>query len=283
MARDLDLSLVRSFVAVAEHGSMTAAANRLRLTQGAVSQQMRRLETLLGCALLLRGPRHLELTTSGRQLLVRGKQLLRVHDDLLDEMQARALQGNLRVGVPYDLAGTLLVPALRAFGNAHPAIDMSLVCATSPALEDAVREGQVDIALVEDVAELHGKDVLRIEPLVWVAARGVDVYRRRPLPLSMVDESCAFRPHAFEALAKHGIAWRTVFESGNIEATAATVRSGLAVTMWLSSTVPADLEILSGSVGLPPLPAFAVHLRLPETPCKAALAFAALAREALRS
>jgi DNA-binding transcriptional LysR family regulator len=100
------------------------------------------------------------------------------------------------------------------------------------------------------------------------------------LPLSMVDERCAFRPVVLGALADEGIAWRTVFESGNIEATAATVRAGLAITTWLASTVPADLETLAPhAAGLPALPPFAICLRLPATVQPAALEFARCVRE----
>jgi DNA-binding transcriptional LysR family regulator len=67
------------------------------------------------------------------------------------------------------------------------------------------------------------------------------------------------------ALAKEGIAWRTVFENGSFDATASTVRVGLAVTAWLASTVPDDLEVLSALAGLPALPTFAICLRLPAT------------------
>lgn len=84
------------------------------------------------------------------------------------------------------------------------------------------------------------------------------------------------------ALADHGIAWRTVFETGNIDATAATVRAGLAVTAWLVSTVPADLEVLSPqTAGLPSLPPFTICLRLPKSVQPAALEFAGCVRESL--
>ena len=86
---------------------------------------------------------------------------------------------------------------------------------------------------------------------------------KRPLPVSIVADTCAFRPAVLAALGEHGLDWRTVFENGNIDATTATVRSDLAVTTWLASTVPADLDILSDS-GLPALPNFSVNLYLPK-------------------
>lgn len=281
MPRNLDLDLIRTFVTVADSGSMTVAANLLHRTQGAVSQQIKRLEDGLACQLFVRKARKLELSRQGEQFLAKARQMLRLNDEIWADMSAQSLQGMLRVGVPYDLV-TPLAPAMKAFAEAHPHVELSLVCAASPELDEAVTDGRVDVSLIEYVASEAEGEVIRIEPLVWVASRGGDAWQKRPLPLSMVDERCAFRPVVLGALAGEGIPWRTVFESGNIEATAATVRAGLAITAWLVSTVPSDLEIIQPqAVGLPALPPFAVCLRLPATAQPAALEFARCVRESM--
>ncbi|MBB5407640.1 MULTISPECIES: LysR substrate-binding domain-containing protein [unclassified Paraburkholderia] len=283
MSRNLDLDLIRTFVAVADSGSMTVAANLLHMTQGAVSQQVKRLEDVLDCLLFVRKTRRLELSHQGEQFLVKARKLLRLNDEIWADMTGQPLRGALRVGVPYDLV-TRLAPAMKAFADAHPHVEISLVCAASPELSEAVNSGRVDVSLVEYVASEAEGEVVCIEPLVWVKGRGSDAWQKRPLPLSMVDDRCAFRPVVLGALADEGIAWRTVFESGNIEATAATVRAGLAITAWLASTVPADLETLTPRVtGLPALPAFAICLRLPATVQPAAQEFARHVRESMSS
>ncbi|MGF6367808.1 DNA-binding transcriptional LysR family regulator [Paraburkholderia sp. RAU6.4a] len=283
MSRNLDLDLIRTFVAVADSGSMTVAANLLHMTQGAVSQQVKRLEDVLDCLLFVRKTRRLELSHQGEQFLVKARKLLRLNDEIWADMTGQPLRGALRVGVPYDLV-TRLAPAMKAFAEAHPHVEISLVCAASPELSEAVNSGRVDVSLVEYVASEAEGEVVCIEPLVWVKGRGSDAWQKRPLPLSMVDDRCAFRPVVLGALADEGIAWRTVFESGNIEATAATVRAGLAITAWLASTVPADLETLTPRVtGLPALPAFAICLRLPATVQPAAQEFARHVRESMSS
>jgi len=281
MNRNLDLDLIRTFVTVADSGSMTVAANLLHMTQGAVSQQVRRLEDALDCPLFLRKTRKLELTRHGEQFVVKARKLLQLNDEIWADMSGRLLRGSLRVGVPYDLV-TPVAPVMKAFAQAYPEVEMSLVCASSSELGDAVNSGHVDLALIESVASEADDEVVRIEPLVWVAASSGDAWRKRPLPLSMVDERCAFRPVVLGALADEGIAWRTVFESGSIEATAATVRAGLAVTAWLASTVPADLETLAPhAAGLPALPPFAICLRLPAAVAPAAQEFARYVRESM--
>ncbi|NUX56257.1 LysR family transcriptional regulator [Paraburkholderia sp. JPY418] len=275
--------MIRTFVAVADSGSMTVAANLLHMTQGAVSQQIKRLEDALDCLLFVRKTRRLELSRQGEQFLVKARKLLQLNDEIWADMTAQPLRGALRVGVPPDLV-TRLAPAMKAFADAHPHVEIALMCAASPELSEAVNSGRVDVSLVEYVASEAEGEVVCIEPLVWVKGRGSEVWQKRPLPLSMVDERCAFRSVVLGALAHEGIAWRTVFESGNIEATAATVRAGLAVTSWLASTVPADLETLTPRAsGLPALPPFAICLRLPATVQPAAQEFARHVRESMSS
>lgn len=262
MTRNLDLALLRAFVAVAETGSMTAAANALNLTQGAVSQQIRRLEDLLGMTLFDRG-RALAQTRAGERLLGDARRLIALNDQILREMAGEVCTGRVRLGVPWDLVGTRLPAILKAYAQAWPEVEISLHCAASPELAHALAAREVDLALIEYAADQATGECLAVEPLVWAGARGGHAYRRRPLPLSMVSDRCVFRSVLFGALEQRGIPWRTVFEDGSIEATSATVRTDLAVTAWLASTVPPDLEILDSASGLPALPAFAITLHVP--------------------
>lgn len=263
MARNLDIGLVRTFVAAAEKASMTAAANALHLTQGAVSQQVKRLEEALGCSLFERDRRGLRLTPPGERLFGRARKLLSLNDEIWAEMTTDAVEGRVRLGVPYDLVGTRLAPALKAYADAFPRVEVSLICASSPGLGEALATGRVDLAVVEEPVGPSAGECLSVERLVWVGARAGTAHLKRPLPISMVADTCAFRPAVLAALGEHGVAWRTVFENGGIEATAATVRADLAVTAWLASTVPPELEVSPAGSGLPDLPNFAINLYLP--------------------
>ncbi|SMF60392.1 transcriptional regulator, LysR family [Tistlia consotensis] len=263
MRRNLDTALLRSFVSVAELGSMTGAARALNLTQGAVSQQVRRLEEALGCGLFERRRGGLRLTADGERLLGRAQRLLLLNDEIWSEMAAERFVGPLRIGVPYDLVGSFLAPAIKSFAEACPGVEVSLSCDASPELARQLEAGALDLAVVEEPLGGGAGERLRVDRLVWVGARAGSAYLKRPLPVSLVADSCAFRPFVLEALRRDGRAWRSVFEQGNIEATATTVRTDLAVTAWLAFTVPADLEILGPDSGLPALPDFSVNLRLP--------------------
>ncbi|BCG93419.1 LysR family transcriptional regulator [Mesorhizobium sp. 131-2-1] len=282
MIRNLDTALIRTFVTVAEKASMTAAANALNLTQGAVSQQVKRLEDVLGCNLFERDRRGLRLTRSGERLLGKGKRLLSLNDEIWAEMAGGAVAGKVRLGVPYDLVGTLLAPVLKAYAEAYPQVEISLLCAASPELAAALAAGTIDLAVIEEPVGPSAGECLAVDRLVWVGAKGGVAHRKRPLPVSMVADTCAFRPTVLSALNEHGLEWRTVFENGNIDATTATVRFDLAVTTWLASTVPADLDILPSGPDLPALPNFAINLHLPKhAVAPAAREFAAHIREGL--
>lgn len=281
MIRDLDTTLIRTFVTTADKASMTAAANALHLTQGAVSQQVKRLEEVLGQSLFERDRRGLKLTRVGERLLDKARRLLQLNDEILTEIRSGAVAGQVRIGVPYDLVGTLLAPVLKAYAEAYPQVEISLVCASSPELAAALAAGTIDLAVIEERVGPSAGECLLVDRLVWVGARGGAARLKRPLPVSIVADTCAFRPAVLAALSENGLDWRTVFENGNIDATTATVRSDLAVTTWLASTVPADLDILSDA-GLPPLPNFSVNLHLPKhATAPAAKAFASRIREGL--
>jgi DNA-binding transcriptional LysR family regulator len=260
MIRNLDTNLLRAFVAVASSGGMTSAGSVLHLTQGAVSQQIKRLEDLLGCRLFERDRRGLRLTPHGERLFGKTTRLLHLNDEIWSEMTERAIEGEVRLGVPYDLAGGLLIPVIKAYGDTFPQVEISVVCATSPKLAEAMAAGKIDLALIQEPGGSTTGECLKIERLVWVGAKGGNAYLKRPLPISMVADTCAFRLAILTALREHGIKWRTVFENDNINVTTATVRADIAITAWLASTVPPDLDILPVDSGLPELPNFAINL-----------------------
>ncbi|MBP2170797.1 DNA-binding transcriptional LysR family regulator [Erwinia toletana] len=261
MKRNLDITLLRTFVAVAEHASMTVAGNALHLTQSAISQQIARLEDVSG-ELFIRERKALRLTHIGERFLIGAKQIVALNDELWEKMSCSPFEGEVRMGAPLDLIGAWLPPILKAFSDAHPDANVKLVCLPSPDLIKAVEDGTLELAIVEEPVGQNSHECLNVERLVWVGAKGGTAHLKSPLPLSMVAETCAFRPVVLDALSRSGVNWRTKFESGNIEATCAMVRADLAITVWLESTVPNDLEIISGISNLPDLPFFAINLHL---------------------
>jgi DNA-binding transcriptional LysR family regulator len=286
MHRNLDIALFRAFEAVASTDNMTIAADRLGLTQGAVSQQIKRLEETLQCAVFDRSQRKLKLTKEGKQLLSLSRRLLDVNDEIWNEMRAPALRGKVRLGIPDDLVTTYLPETLNRFVLAYPNVEVSLISDTSLNLKDDFLKGKIDVALVEETlgppSDKTGECV-RIENLLWIGAKQGTAYTKRRLPLSIVSETCAFRTPVVEALEANGITWQNVFENGTIDATLTTVRADLAVSVSLASVIPADLEILGPETGLPNLPSFAINLYKNEKAVNpAAFELATALRESVR-
>jgi DNA-binding transcriptional LysR family regulator len=101
-APDLDIDLLRSFVAVAEAGSFTAAADVIGRTQSAVSQKILRLEEALGCRVFERSSRSLSLTREGERLMAPARRMLELNDETIRRFVEPPVAGKLRLGIADD-------------------------------------------------------------------------------------------------------------------------------------------------------------------------------------
>lgn len=264
MVRDLDLSLYRAFVTVAEERGMTAAAAKLHRTQAAISQQIRRLEDALGCRLFLRSHRNIRLTSAGETLLPNARTILKMHDEVWAKMTSPEMTGEVKLGAPTDIVNRFLPTALRNFAQEYPQVDVTLVCRTSPKLVEDWKAGAIDIAIFEEpvghTEQIATKECLMVDRLVWVGACHGDAVGRKPLPISLSNDSNVLRPAMLRALQGADIEFRVVSEVGTIETVSATVRTDLAITALLHSTVPEEIDILSAHSYLPTLPHFEINM-----------------------
>ena len=117
MARNLDLTALRSFVAVADAGGVTRAAGFLNLTQSAVSMQLKRLEDGLGIALLDRSARTIALNPMGEQLLSYARRMLALNDEIYGRMTSTDYEGEITVGVPSDIIYPAIPLVLQRFAQ----------------------------------------------------------------------------------------------------------------------------------------------------------------------
>lgn len=281
MHRDIDITIVRAFLAVVETGSVTKAAELMNLSQGAISQQIKRLEQLSGHALFVRAGRRLILSPEGRNLTVSATQLVAANDQLWASLRQPVFQGEVRFGAPYDIIGSYTPPILRRFSKAFPAIRVTLICQDSVVLLSELRDGNIDLALTTELGCGRGGETLRSDRLVWAGARGGEAHRRDPLPVSLGADACVFRPIAIAALRKARREWLAVCEVSNMEPVRATLEADLAVAPLLSHSVPDSLEILATSKQLPKLPSFKINLYQAANPKPVVLAFADHARRCI--
>src|ERR1700716_3591841 len=160
MIRNVDVALVRAFLGVVETGSVTLAARQLNLTQGAISQQIRRLEELSAGRLFVRGGRRVALTPEGQRLVSAVRQILAANDKLLATLRQPVFQGEVRFGAPYDIIGSYAPLILRRFSTAFPSIRVTLICRETIVLLDELRSGRIDIALTTELGCGKGGETL---------------------------------------------------------------------------------------------------------------------------
>lgn len=146
----MNRSDLEKIVAIAEEGSMAKAAQRLYITQPALSKCLNRVEEELGEPLFLRRPNGLTLTYSGECLVQRAYQILRMYRDLetdfcdLNEMR----RGILRLGTARRISAVVLPEAIARFASRYPSIKIEIVEQNSFVLEEQIMTGKLDIAIV---------------------------------------------------------------------------------------------------------------------------------------
>ena len=262
MGRSLDIDLLRSFVVIAEVRSLSRAAARVGRTQSALSQQMRRLEEVVDQPLFQRTGRGVLLTHPGERLLAHAQRILRQHDEAMADLCGTGLSGSIRFGCPDDYAAVFLPSLLRQFSNQHPQAIVEVVCGPTPRLLEQLDKRAVDLAMIslpdDDGATA---DFIRREQLVWIGYPGLDAARFDPLPLALSDPDTLDHIAACEALDRAGRDYRVAYASSSLAGLTALVRSGQAFAVMTQTAVPADLAILAGDRGLPPLPAVGITLK----------------------
>ncbi len=259
MARNLDLTALRSFMAVADTGGVTKAAGFLNLTQSAVSMQLKRLEDSIDVALLDRSARTIGLTSAGEQLLSYARRMLALNDEVLGKLTATEFEGEITLGVPHDIIYPVIPSVLQRFAAAYPRYKINLVSSFTSTLLDAFSRGEMDAILTTEDGVQKGGEVLDKVPLLWVGAPNGTAWKQRPLRLAH-ENQCMFRQFAQRRLDEEGIAWEMAVVSESSRAIEATVSADLAVHTMLEGTEPPHFEQIDHGGALPSLLAMNVNL-----------------------
>lgn len=274
--RNVDIDLLRSFVAIVETGSFTRAAERQLRTQSAISLQVKRLEEQLGCRLFERGGRGVEATEAGIILLGYARRILSANDELVGRMAEPSVAGTVRVAAPEDVVASHLAPAMGRFLRAFSRVDADVRCGMPTAGWDP------DI-LLEDSLEGDPDMVFR-EPLVWVAADGGWHGQDEPgslIPLVTDMNPARGSPHriAVEALEAADRSWRVALATPAREAVLSAVSAGLGVAVAPRALVTPGLRVVPVESGLPALNNRVVAMRVGPRASPVAVRLAEFLRE----
>ncbi|BDB25465.1 LysR family transcriptional regulator [Cupriavidus sp. P-10] len=287
--RGFETDQLRTFVTVADSGSLSAAAPRLFLSQSSVSEQLRKLEERAGVPLLSRGRHGAVPTPAGARLLEHARRILALNELALQELRGHALEGELRLAVtdyfrPGEIAGML-----RRLRERYPYLRLHVTVMKSAAIDAAAEMDAFDIGLsmrLPRARDTQGKStrgtVLRREPLAWVAASGESDALPATLPLVLLPDTCSLHQFVVQLLLRKRLPFEIAHSASGVAGLHLALAAGLGLSCLNASAIgPGVAPLDSGTVArlrLPRLPEaefFLLPARRSESP------FIAEARDAL--
>jgi DNA-binding transcriptional LysR family regulator len=253
MQTDLDLDLVRCFVAVAQANSFTQAARTVHRSQSAVSTRVLRLEETLGTRLFDRNSRSVLLTSDGERFLGYALRMLQLNDAAVGELMNGQLSGTLSLGIVEYLAPHRLPVLLAKAKRQMPRLELSVRLGLSDELLSRFDEGQLDVVLVKHQDDRAGGRSLLTEKLVWVQGEQ-SAHTSEDVPLCLLPSPCAFRSAAIDALTQLRRPWHEAITASSILGVQACVIAGLGVTALGESSVVKGMSRIPPGEQWPALP-----------------------------
>lgn len=265
----MNLNHLAIFHAVAEEGNVTRAAERLRISQPAVSKTLRELETSLGMALFHRLSKGVRLTDAGEILLDYARQIF-----ALEAEACRALgewheleRGKLTVGASSTIGVHLLPEICVAFRAAFPGIEMQLQIANTAQIQARLLRNEFDLALTEgylSAPEIQS-EVLGHDEIVCIAPPGHALLRKKNLPVANLlrepllwrEAGSGTRAVVEQELAERGLHAPPLLSLGSTEAIKRAVAAGHGLAFVSRLTVASELQ--NGTLKIIPLADFTIH------------------------
>ena len=253
----MDTRQLQAFVAVVELRSFSQAAERLGVTQPAVSLQVQALEKRLGTQLLDRSGRRVEPTESGLKLYKAAQRLLAIEDEIIEELTAEAegdLTGTLEIGASTGPGGVLLPQLLCAFAQEHPGLGIALQVSDTQSIVERVSERTLQLGVVGAAPRHRGVEfepffrdsvVLACPPGHRFAGHRISVDDLREETLIVMQEGAGVRDVIKEELRNLGVRLRDMdvrLELGLQESVVSAVRGGYGVSFISRSSIESDLE-----------------------------------------
>ncbi|MBB4480425.1 LysR family transcriptional regulator [Rhizobium sp. 9T] len=238
------LRQIQYFVAVAEQGSVTRAAQNLSISQSSVTEALKELETDLGVELFERHPRGLTITHNGHQFLRHATKILASVSDARTSFSGRqsALSGTLNIGVTSLVAGYVLSDLLARYRRACPGVEVSAIEDNGGYLEHLLVGGELDVAVMV-ISNLRDRMALQAEiletspyrlwlpmghPLVSADIISVADIAREPLIMLTVDE---IEENTGKLLSALGARPHVAFRTRSVEAVRSLVATGAGVAL----------------------------------------------------
>jgi DNA-binding transcriptional LysR family regulator len=232
----LDPRLLRAFIAIADSGSFTAAAERLHMTQSTISQQLGRLEQALGRELIDRAARPTRSTESGEQLLGYARRILSLQDEAETLFSDPSGTAPIRIGVPDDIVTSPMSRVLATFSEQHRKIRLDVTTGLSRDLARRYRAGEFDIIVVKEPAPGGDHRATFPEPVGWFESARVDKPWDEPIPLVAFPVGGLYRDAMFQRLERERRRWYIAFTGSSLSSVLVAVEAGLGLSLVPAST-----------------------------------------------
>lgn len=234
----MDIKSLYAAVAIADFGSFADAARSLRVSVSAVSVQIRALEKELGFPLFDRSTRPPALTEQGRLFVARAREVLAHWESLNDDLIRQTRGGVLRVGAVHTTVSGMVPPALRRLQDQCAELHIQLTTGLSHQLEDRLRRGALDAAVVTEPEILPDDVVFRRvieEPLMVICHRSISGDSAKQIleanPYVRFNRQARVGQLIERALAARGIAVRSQMEIDTLDAVVRLVEERLGVSV----------------------------------------------------
>lgn len=268
MNQRLPIDALRALQTVLELSSVTRAAERLNLSQSAVSWKIKRLENQLGRSLIRRDGQQLVATQDGEELLVHARRIIDSHDEALAHFTPSTLKGCVRLGATEQMPLAQLAPLLAKFSRQHAQVEVRLVIEQSQVLRAALANGELELAIHQDFA--HRIDpadhLLWSEKIHWCAPPGWQHSAATAIPLVTFGPDCYYRRLAQELIQAAGLQSRIAVECPSAQGVLSAIACGLGVGLINKGSLDGRVEIHQVLERQLPLPEVSNLLRLGNQP-----------------
>jgi len=267
----MDLLQLEHFLAVVEEGSFTRAAERVRRTQPAVSQSIKKLEDELGTPLFARDVHDVSLTEAGKVLADHARRMVRARDEAMRDLGAlKTLQGGTVDIAAHESAAVYLLPApLRHYLHAHPEVKVGIYRTALGDIPRQVLDREVQVGFVKDepaFRELQWAEV-HTDEMVVIAPPDHRLAQRRLVRIGdlgheriVVRHGCSTTEGKIRRIfAQHGTPWRVAAELWSFDNVKSFVRAGVGIAIVPRITVAE--EIGAGQLAQLPVPDLAIPRR----------------------
>ncbi len=258
----LEIGTLQALCAIGELGGVTRAADRLALSQSAVSHKIKRLEAGLGCELLARRAGTPLFTAEGERLLRYARRILSLHDEAVLSLGQQPLTGQIRLGMTEDTTGGGLSRILGRFTRRYPEVAVHTQVNQSLAIETQLERGELDIGILQIfIHRVRPSDrVLATDSLHWVKSPDLPLDLSRPVPFLSFDDNCFYRHWAMEVGQSQPPGLVTVLTCPSAAGIISAVHAGLGLCLLNARQITPEMEVLPEPFAQPPAVAHIVRI-----------------------